>query len=237
MWLCNGSLGGLNVRRGQRNWNFLNCIDSRINVRDGRVVSVVGGQLTQLKGKNMANESQVRSVTSQPADAPDQVAPAHGGDGVPPSPVSVKPPRGAALPDVELKPVDYKQIKERLEKSVKEHAAVWDGWVFNGGIILTLCLTAAAAMCSAYSRSLAGAVLSAVAGVFVAIERSLSFGARWRFHEELRNGYRSIIDMIDFATLMPEGPEKQKYNKDIWTALYALRSRESAIPGSGSAPI
>lgn len=146
-------------------------------------------------------------------------------------------PPAPALPDG---PIEFAPIKARLERAVQEHSPSLDAWAFNGGTLLTLVFTAAAALFSSQtfgeSLTYVGAILSSLAGVLVAAERALAFGARWRFHHEMRSGYRSIIDMIDFAALLPEGAEKNKYTKDIWTALYALRSRESAIPGTGSAP-
>ncbi|MBK7357180.1 hypothetical protein [Propionivibrio sp.] len=149
----------------------------------------------------------------------------------------------AALPPVPPPPggpIDFTPIKERLQRAIDEHSPSLDAWCFNGGTLLTLTFTAASALFSsqAFGEKLTfvAAILSSVAGVLVAAERALAFGARWRFHHEMRSGYRSIVDMIDFAALLPDGPEKAKYTKDIWTALYALRSRESAIPGSGTTP-
>jgi hypothetical protein len=137
-------------------------------------------------------------------------------------------------------PIDFGPIRERLERAIDEHSPSTDSWCFNGGTLLTLIFTATAALFAGKifgdSLTYVGAILSSIAGVLVAAERALAFGARWRFHHEMRGGYRSIMDMIDFAGLLPNGPEKAKYTRDIWTALYALRSRESAIPGSGTAP-
>jgi len=150
---------------------------------------------------------------------------------------------GAALPPISpppTGPIDFTPIKGRLQKAIEEHSPSLDAWCFNGGTLLTLTLTAAAALFSSKtfgdSLTYIGAIFSSIAGVLVAAERALAFGARWRFHHEMRSGYRSIVDMIDFAALLPSGPEKEKYTRDIWAALYALRSRESAIPGSGTAP-
>jgi hypothetical protein len=76
--------------------------------------------------------------------------------------------------------------------------------------------------------------LSAVAGIIIAAERALSFGARWRFHKEMQNGYESLIDKIDFLPALQD-TDKQKYIDDIRAGVYALRSRESTIPGAGGA--
>jgi hypothetical protein len=75
---------------------------------------------------------------------------------------------------------------------------------------------------------------SGIAGFWIAAERALGFGARWRYHREMKSGYEAIIDMLDFYQGLPAS-EQPKYARDIFTALYALRSRESAIPNAGSA--
>ena len=134
---------------------------------------------------------------------------------------------------------DFEPMKRRLESAALEHKTL-DSWMFNGGTMLTIALTATASLVSSSvfgaHTAWIGAVFSALTGVMIAAERALAFGARWRFHHEMRSGYLQIVDMVDFARFLPAGRERDKYLKDVWTALYALRSRESAIPGSGTAP-
>ena len=101
-------------------------------------------------------------------------------------------------------------------------------------------MTAAASICSSQAHAgndfgAWGAGLAAAAGVFVAAERSLAFGARWRFHEEMRNRYNALIDQIEFIQYLP-ATERAKYLQEIWASLYALRARDAAIPGTGAAP-
>jgi hypothetical protein len=143
-------------------------------------------------------------------------------------------------PEQPLQNFDFEPLKKRLQSAITEHSPTLDACLFNGGTLLILTLTALASLFSSKlfgeNDTWIGAVFSTIAGVLVAAERALSFGARWRFHHEMRNGYMSLVDMIDFANLLPSGPEKSKYVKDIWASLYALRSRESAIPGSGTSP-
>jgi hypothetical protein len=51
----------------------------------------------------------------------------------------------------------------------------------------------------------------------------------------MKSTYETIIDMLGFYPLAPAG-ERAKYARDIFTALYAVRSRESAIPNAGTNP-
>jgi len=77
-------------------------------------------------------------------------------------------------------------------------------------------------------------ICAALAALLITIERSLSFGARWRFHTEMQTGYKSILDMIDFYQCITADDDKAKYRSNIWNALYALRSREGGIPGGST---
>jgi hypothetical protein len=76
-------------------------------------------------------------------------------------------------------------------------------------------------------------ICSGIAGFWIAAERALGFGARWRYHREMMSGYEGILDMLDFYQGLPTS-EQPKYARDIFTALHALRSRESAIPNAGT---
>jgi hypothetical protein len=147
-------------------------------------------------------------------------------------------PAASALPDgAELSPEVIARLRDRLQRSVAEH----DGWAdpiaFNGGTILVLLLTAAATllptMVANDSAPWAAPLCSALAGLFVAMERALGFGARWRYHREMKSAYESIIDMLEFFPILPP-TERSKYARDIYAALYAVRSRESAIPNAGT---
>lgn len=146
-------------------------------------------------------------------------------------------PAPAAPPVDDLSPQVIAKLMERLQVAVRAH----DGWAdpiaFNGGTILVLILTMLATLLPsalpADRFTWAAPLCAALAGLFVAMERALGFGARWRFHREMRFSYEAIIDMLEFYPLLPAS-ERAKYARDIFTALYALRSRESAIPNAGT---
>ena len=130
-------------------------------------------------------------------------------------------------------------IKTRLKECINEHSPTLDAILFNGSTVVVLFLTAATSVVSGLGATVVAswvpATLSALAGILVAAERALGFGARWRYHREMRSSYEAISDMIDFYPALPE-EEKPKYLKDIFTALYAVRGKESAIPNSGNTP-
>ncbi|WP_223488775.1 hypothetical protein [Pseudomonas sp. A-RE-19] len=140
-------------------------------------------------------------------------------------------------PDVssatDLPPEMIQQLKVRLIGAAKLHDVLADPLMFNGGTILVLLLTTLATLLPSTNFTWVAPLCSALAGLFVAMERALGFGARWRYHREMRFAYESIIDMLDFFPVIP-APERPKYIRDIFAALYAVRSRESAIPNAGT---
>lgn len=177
----------------------------------------------------MTNNAQVQGVdTSDTGDSEADSAPQ----------VTPEKPPLVSLPEgVDLSPEVISRLKGRLEVAVEQHDSWADPILFNGGTILVLLLTAMATLLpsslpkNAYEW--AAPVCSALAGLFVAMERALGFGARWRYHREMRSAYESIIDMLEFFPILPS-LERPKYARDIFVALYAVRSRESAIPNAGT---
>lgn len=134
---------------------------------------------------------------------------------------------------IDLEPKVIEQLSNRLKSSAKLHDVWLDPIFFNGGTISVLALTAAATLLPSTSYAWLAPMCAAVAGFCVASERALGFGARWRYHREMRFAYESIVDMLGFYQYIPRS-ERPKYIRDIFTALYAVRSRESAIPNAGT---
>lgn len=134
----------------------------------------------------------------------------------------------------------FEPLRESIRESIKSHRTGPDAWMYNGGTIVVLVLTAAVSVLAGRDvlpsdYSWLPSVLSAIAGVLVALERSLGFGPRWRFHAELKAGYKTVLDMISFYFVIPpdDHDQKKKIRAEVWQSLNALRNRESAIPNSG----
>ncbi len=75
----------------------------------------------------------------------------------------------------------FAAIIESLEKSVRAHRTGIDGWLYNGGTVVTLVLMATVSILSGkifptdtFAEWMAP-MLSATAGLVVALERSLGF--------------------------------------------------------------
>jgi hypothetical protein len=142
-----------------------------------------------------------------------------------------------------VQPDALEELKERLQDARKPHARKTDSLLYNGLTVLILLFTGTASFLptlqpeNIYLRVTAQA-LAALAAFAVAMERSLNFGARWRFHLEMDNAYCALIDMLEFyrvtAEMLPDA-ERQKYLQDFMKELYAVRRREAGIPGAGTA--
>jgi hypothetical protein len=135
--------------------------------------------------------------------------------------------------------VSLERLMTRLDKAVKEHSTHLrlDSFLYNGGTIAVLLATFAATVWpqEAGEWTLIPKLLTAFAGFWVAVERVLSFGARWRFHIEMKNAYRSIQDEVDLYRHRSGSltkAERQQGLDTLWQKLLQLREREAAIPGN-----
>lgn len=134
-----------------------------------------------------------------------------------------------------------RSLQGRLAAAGKEHSTWWDSFLYNGGTFAVLAATTAATFLPAEPTSWPWLpkALTGFATFWIALERALSFGSRWRFHRELRRCYQSLVDRIDLylatRSLVP-AEEQQRQLREIWDELRNLQQREGHIPGLPSAP-
>ena len=124
-------------------------------------------------------------------------------------------------------------IKQRLTESIEEHGTRLDAWAYNSLTVISLIGTGFAA--AAAGNGVAPgwvAFASALAALCIGVERALGLGARWRFHTEMRAAYRTMLDGLDFAELLP-ADKRDAFVADWWSKLMLLRSREAEIPNAG----
>jgi hypothetical protein len=132
-------------------------------------------------------------------------------------------------------------ITARVKHDVRRHSPRGDSLYYNGGTVLVLLLTSAATFLGAQSLGVYDFVvplLSGTAAFLVGLERALDFGARWRYHANMRAGYEAILDQIEFLTavdpvLTPE--DRLAGCRQIRDALSVLRRQEAGLPGIGGA--
>lgn len=122
-------------------------------------------------------------------------------------------------------------LKARLPGAKKEHQikCTLDSLFYNGGTAVVLLATTLATVWTSARWPWLPKALTAFATFWVALDRGLNFGRRWRFHLEMKNGYRMIEDMIDYYEYVPEN-KKEAYLESIWQELKVIRSKEPGMP-------
>jgi hypothetical protein len=134
---------------------------------------------------------------------------------------------------------EWSAIIQRVQQGVREHSPTADSVFYNGGTVVVLAATSAAAFLGPVdlkSWEWVPAVLSGLAAFLVGLERALNFGERWRHQLAMRAGYEHILDQIDFLKMaegLPED-ERDRYQSDILSDLRAMRAREGLVPGAGT---
>jgi hypothetical protein len=132
-------------------------------------------------------------------------------------------------------------ITARVNQDVRRHSPRGDSLLYNGGTVLVLLFTSVATFLGAQSLGVYDFVvplLSGTAAFLVGLERALDFGARWRYHANMRAGYEAVLDQIEFLTAVEpalSAEERLAYCHDIRDALRVLRRQEAGVPGIGGA--
>lgn len=126
------------------------------------------------------------------------------------------------------------QLKANIAEEVAEHknAQKGDGLRFNYGIAFVLFATAMSTLIPTEPTWLLwiAKVLTGFAVFWVALERALNFGARWRFHIEMKSAYQNVLDELNFLPFLDE-KQRDETRQDIRAELRLLRKRTSQIPG------
>lgn len=127
-------------------------------------------------------------------------------------------------------------LKTQVNDSVAEHSRhqTWDSILYNGSVIIAIVASSAATFLIDDAPQIAK-VLSAIAAIVIAIDRSLNWGARWIYQRQMRHEYLLILARINLVENIGANfteEEKKKYFLLIFDDLIALRRRESMIPGS-----
>lgn len=129
-------------------------------------------------------------------------------------------------------------VKKRIETSIVEHKRYQslDGLTFNGMTLFVLGATTATTLLAGDAEFVTIVrILSGLATLFIAVERTLAYGERWRFHREMRHGYVGILNKLAFYEVAPTTytPEqKVKLIEQVFADLRALGMKEAEIPGS-----
>lgn len=133
----------------------------------------------------------------------------------------------------------WTEIKRQLREAADSHPIRTDSALYNGGTAAVLLATAIATFLPTdFDPDWLPRALTGFAAFWIGLERALGFGARWRYHREMRASYRGLMQTIDFyLATKDELPveESQQLRRDILEKMALLQHREGGIPGTDAA--
>jgi hypothetical protein len=127
---------------------------------------------------------------------------------------------------------DVERLQQQVTMAIAAHSPRADSVFHNGGTVLALAATGTATFLPG-SYGLWARVASAIATFVIALSRALDFGARWRWHVEMRNAYTALLDRTSLVMVLPDA-DRLEVMKTLYADLVELRLRENRIPGAGA---
>jgi hypothetical protein len=131
-------------------------------------------------------------------------------------------------------------LRELLERRCREHSPNLDSFLYNGGTVALLAATSMATFLSpSFDPDWVPRALTGFAAFWIALERALNFGGRWRYHRQMKAGYENVISRIELytATAQQLTPDEVKEFRDsVASEITSLQQREADIPTGEPAP-
>lgn len=129
----------------------------------------------------------------------------------------------------------FATLRQQVLSSADEHNKYgsWDALLYNSATIIAIVLTSLAALLPIEVKYLK--IISGLSAILIVLDRTLSWGARWIYHRQMRQEYLIIEGKISFYENMPgtfTDEEKKKQYLEIYSELFNVRRKEVAIPGS-----
>jgi hypothetical protein len=130
---------------------------------------------------------------------------------------------------------NFEELRKQINDSVSEHNQnqSLDGFLYNSFVIAAILCSSIASLL-VYSYPTWAKILSLATAAFIGIDRALNWGARWIYHRQMRHEYLLILARINLVENINEQfteEERKKYFMMIFDDLFALRKKESLIPG------
>lgn len=132
------------------------------------------------------------------------------------------------------------EIRIRVEQEAGKNgsAAAFNNALYNyGWVVASACSILAGFLGETDALSLpdwVGPIMGMVAAIWIAIDKRLSFGDRWKFHRGLAQSYAGLTDRL--ILLVDESdPGKQREGlEQVVADLKTVRTESRNIPGAGS---
>jgi uncharacterized protein len=129
-------------------------------------------------------------------------------------------------------------LKSQVQRSLGEHkrSMLIDSWFYNGGTVAIVIATTLATLVPSIAPAyvIVGQILTGLATILVALQRTLGAAERYTFHRQMLAGYRVIDDYITEYPLVL-ATDQPALLVQIRQDLLALRRREAGLPGVGAA--
>ncbi|MDJ1473544.1 hypothetical protein [Xanthocytophaga flava] len=132
---------------------------------------------------------------------------------------------------------NFDSLKEQIKESIQEHKyhQSLDAYTYNTSVLVAITATTVATLLPPTIDYIWFVkILSGIAALLIALDRSLNWGARWLYHRTMRHEYLIIEAKISFYENITQdlsSEEKHKYYLEIYNDLYTLRRREAYVPG------
>lgn len=123
-------------------------------------------------------------------------------------------------------PYNFTELRKEINDSVAEHKKYggWDGFIYNSTTILAIVMTSLAALLPIDIFYLK--IISGIAAMLIAIDRTLNWGARWIYHRQMRHEYLIILAKISFYENMPQNFTDEEKKLIIWKSILSYITLE-----------
>jgi hypothetical protein len=125
------------------------------------------------------------------------------------------------------------RLTESIKSAMRPHGGKRDSLLHNGSTMAAMAATTAATIIPE-GFSLWGRIAAGAATFLIAVARALDFGARWRWHLNMRSRYAVLLDRVDQVALLPVDQRADALSR-VYEDLFKVRALERGIPGSGTA--
>ncbi len=127
------------------------------------------------------------------------------------------------------------ELTESVKSNLAEHKkwGTWDAYLYNAGTGVVLLFSGLATYLPSSDVSFSEwlpPILTGLVTFWVALDRALTFGPRWKFHLTQSSGYRRVLDQIAVYSVLPND-ERPAQLKKIVAQLDLVRSQEPGMPG------
>ncbi|WP_433893208.1 hypothetical protein [Streptomyces sp. CA-111067] len=124
------------------------------------------------------------------------------------------------------------RLTATIRAAMRPHGGKRDSLLHNGSTMAAMAATTAATVIPD-GHALWARVAAGIATFLIAVARALDFGARWRWHLNMRSRYAILLDRVDQAQLLPPGVRQEALSR-IYDELSKVRGLERGMPGVGA---